>query len=117
MQVENLTFPEKLHSGAELILRGSRIPVHINRSLVDGVLSLVPPIAETAGVWANGSQLDPLGTVGATILMGATSVIFTTACGRHADTQMQISEWIGPGIAGGLHSIAHVLDSQSTNSQ
>ncbi|MBI3343065.1 hypothetical protein HY032_02830 [Candidatus Gottesmanbacteria bacterium] len=114
MSIENSSFASNLRTGAQWVETGSRMPIGINRLIVDGILACVPPIAETVGVMANGSNALSLNGISATLLTGATSVSLFELAKYHHNTQMQISEWIGPGLAWGMRKAADIFDTKSS---
>lgn len=73
---------------------------------------VIPPLAEVAGTWTNAIHFSfnwP-GAVPATLLVATTTFIFQEMAIRHAGTPMQVSEWIGPGIARGMRKAADFVD-------
>lgn len=112
----NSTLSEKLRSGANRVDAISNVPVPVDKLTVDGLLMVVPPITEIVGLYLNHLHLYP-STIAATLVMGTTMVTFDQMARYHShDPKMQISEWIGPGIAKGMRVTADIFDAATTNS-
>lgn len=108
------SFAQKLRSGANRIEVISNMPVPVDKTTVDGVLMVVPPIAEIIGLYLNHLHLYP-STIAATLVMGASMVTFDQMARHHShDPKMRVSEWIGPGIARGMRATADIFDAATT---
>lgn len=108
------SFAQQLRSGANRVETLSNMPVPVDKTTVDGYLMIVFPIAEIAGLYLNHLHLYP-GTIAATGVMGTTMIVFDQMARHHSlDPQMQVSEWIGPGIARGMRTAADIFDAATT---
>ena len=122
MSKENLNpfCASNLRTGAQWLEDRSRRSVPIKRFIADDVLALVPPSAEILDIWyklATGHNgMNPYGITAATLVATGVSLSLFEAGRWHGDTQMQFSEWIGPGIARGMRTAADVINPHPTNS-
>ncbi|OGG28801.1 hypothetical protein A2973_02035 [Candidatus Gottesmanbacteria bacterium RIFCSPLOWO2_01_FULL_49_10] len=108
----NPSFAGNLRTGAQWLENKSSMPVPLDRSSADYILALIPPFAELIGVWTSETHGLDLKGIAATLLMAVTSVSLFKAGDRHDGTQMQVSEWIGPGLARGMHIAAGIFDTK-----